>query len=177
MAVVETEIHGQVLVVRMNRPERLNALNTDMRLGLAEAFTNFRHSKDLEVAILTGTGRGFCAGEDMKETLETGKPGGRRDIVNPFMNGTLEKPVIAAVNGFAMGGGFMLVECTDLRVSVPEAVFEVSEAKRWLVGGYNHGHVANLRIRSQWRWLWASASLPSAFIKSASSIAWCHKPT
>lgn len=144
MAVVETEIHGQVLVVRMNRPERLNALNTDMRLGLAEAFTNFRHSKDLEVAILTGTGRGFCAGEDMKETLETGKPGGRRDIVNPFMNGTLEKPVIAAVNGFAMGGGFMLVECTDLRVSVPEAVFEVSEAKRWLVGGYNHGHVANL---------------------------------
>jgi len=52
--------------------------------------------------------------------------------------------VIAAVNGFAMGGGFMLVEATDLRVAVPEAVFEVSEAKRWLLGGYNHGHVANL---------------------------------
>ena len=60
------------------------------------------------------------------------------------MAGTLEKPVIAAVNGFAMGGGFMLVERTDLRVAVPEAVFEVSEAKRWLLGGYNHGHLANL---------------------------------
>jgi enoyl-CoA hydratase/carnithine racemase len=60
------------------------------------------------------------------------------------MDGTLEKPVIAAVNGFAMGGGFMLVERTDLRVAVPEAVFEVSEAKRWLLGGYNHGHVANV---------------------------------
>ena len=144
MAVVETERHGEILVVRMNRPERLNALNTEMRLALAETWTEFRHSKDLEVAIFTGTGRGFCAGEDMKETLETGKPGGRRDIANPFNDGTLEKPVIAAVNGFAMGGGFMLVERTDLRVSVPEAVFEVSEAKRWLLGGYNHGHVANV---------------------------------
>ena len=60
------------------------------------------------------------------------------------MDGTLEKPVIAAINGFAMGGGFMLVERTDLRVAVPEAVFEVSEAKRWLLGGYNHGHLANV---------------------------------
>ena len=60
------------------------------------------------------------------------------------MTGALEKPVIAAVNGFAMGGGFMLVERTDLRVAAKGAVFEVSEAKRWLVGGYNHGHVANL---------------------------------
>ncbi len=144
MAVVETERHGQILIVRMNRPERLNALNTEMRLALAETWTSFRRDKDLEVAIFTGTGRGFCAGEDMKETLETRQPGGRRDIANPFMDGTLEKPVIAAVNGFAMGGGFMLVERTDLRVAVPEAVFEVSEAKRWLLGGYNHGHLANL---------------------------------
>ena len=60
------------------------------------------------------------------------------------MSGALEKPVIAAVNGFAMGGGFMLVERTDLRVAVRGAVFEVSEAKRWLLGGYNHGHLANL---------------------------------
>ena len=60
------------------------------------------------------------------------------------MSGALEKPVIAAVNGYAMGGGFMLVERTDLRVAVREAVFEVSEAKRWLLGGYNHGHIANV---------------------------------
>ena len=145
MAVVETEIHGQVLVVRMNRPDRLNALNTELRQMLAETWTMFRHSSDLEVAIFTGTGRGFCAGEDMKETLETGKPGGVRPAMeDPFMAGTLEKPVIAAVNGFAMGGGFMLVERTDLRVAAAHAVFEISEAKRWLLGGYNHGHVANV---------------------------------
>ncbi|HTR84034.1 MAG TPA: enoyl-CoA hydratase/isomerase family protein [Reyranella sp.] len=145
MAVVETERHGQVLVVRLNRPERLNALNTEMRAELAKVWTEFRHSTELEVGILTGTGRGFCAGEDMKESLERGAPGGQRPkMEDPFMTGTLEKPVIAAVNGFAMGGGFMLVERTDLRVAVREAVFEVSEAKRWLVGGYNHGHIANL---------------------------------
>ena len=145
MAVVETEHHGQILVVRMNRPERLNALSHEMRTRLAETWTEFRHSNELEVAIFTGTGRGFCAGEDMKESLAAGQPGGKRpDIEDPFMTGALEKPVIAAVNGFAMGGGFMLVERTDLRVAVKGAVFEVSEAKRWLLGGYNHGHIANV---------------------------------
>jgi enoyl-CoA hydratase/carnithine racemase len=145
MAVVETERHGQVLVVRMNRPERLNALNHEMRTRLAETWTEFRHSNDLEVAIFTGSGRAFCAGEDMKESLAAGQPGGRRPAIeDPFMSGALEKPVIAAVNGYAMGGGFMLVERTDLRVAATGAIFEVSEAKRWLLGGYNHGHIANL---------------------------------
>jgi enoyl-CoA hydratase/carnithine racemase len=145
MAVVETERHGQVLMVRMNRPERLNALNHELRTELARTWTEFRHDESLEVAILTGTGRAFCAGEDMKESLAEKNPGGRSAAIeDPFNAGTLEKPVIAAVNGFAMGGGFMLVERTDLRVAATTAIFEVSEAKRWLLGGYNHGHLANL---------------------------------
>ena len=69
MAVVEIETHGQILMVRMNRPERLNALNHEMRLELARIWSAFRTDPALEVAILTGTGRGFCAGEDMKESL------------------------------------------------------------------------------------------------------------
>lgn len=145
MGVVETERHGEILVVRMNRPERLNALNHELRTRLAETWTQFRRDDGLEVAILTGAGRAFCAGEDMKESLQDGAPGGRRPATeDPFMSGVLEKPIIAAVNGYAMGGGFMLVERTDLRVAVRGAVFEVSEAKRWLLGGYNHGHIANL---------------------------------
>ena len=145
MPVVETEQRGPILIVRMNRPERLNALNFEMRCQLAEAWSGFRSSSELEVAIFTGTGRAFCAGEDMKESLQDGAPGGRSPpMEDPFMTGELEKPVIAAINGYAMGGGFMLVERTDLRVAVPGTLFEVSEAKRWLLGGYNHGHLANL---------------------------------
>lgn len=144
MAVVETERQGQIFQVRLNRPERMNAMGAELRAGMAEAFTTFKDDPDLEVAVLTGTGRAFCAGEDMKESLERGTPGAGKPLEDPFMNNTLDKPVIAAINGFAMGGGFMMVERTDLRVAVRGAVFEISEAKRWLLGGYNHGHFAGL---------------------------------
>jgi len=143
MAFVETERHGQIFVVRLNRPDRMNAFGHEMRSGMAEAWTTFQKDDGLEIAIFTGTGKAFCAGEDMKETLAEKNPGGKA-VPDPLWDGTLEKPVIGAINGFAMGGGFMLVERCDLRVAVREAVFEVSEAKRWLLGGWNHGHIANL---------------------------------
>lgn len=145
MTFVETEKADGVMVVRLNRPERMNALGTEMRAQLAAAWRDFRDDPNVEVAIYTGTGRAFCAGEDMKETVERGSVGGPRPkLDNPYVDGTLDKPVIAAVNGFAMGGGFMEVERADLRVAVRGAVFEMSEAKRWLLGGYNHGLVNGL---------------------------------
>lgn len=145
---VETERSDGVMVIRMNRPERMNALGTELRTELANAWREFQDSKDLEVAIFTGTGRAFCAGEDMKESVEKGSPnssgGARQQVPDPYRRGEVNKPVIAAVNGFAMGGGFQLVERSDLRVAVRGAIMEMSEAKRWLVGGWAHGQIGNV---------------------------------
>lgn len=145
MAIVETEHADGVMVIRMNRPERLNALGREMRAALAEAWQEFRDSADVEVAIYTGTGRAFCAGDDMKETVERGTMSGVPErLDNPYQDGTLDKPVIAGLNGITMGGGFMLAERSDLRVAIRGAVFEMSEAKRWLLGGYYHGLVGGI---------------------------------
>ena len=69
MSVLEIERQDGIMTLRMNRPDRLNALNVELRAALADAWCEFRDSNNLEVAIFTGTGRAFCAGEDMKESV------------------------------------------------------------------------------------------------------------
>jgi len=145
VSVVSIERHDSVMVVRMNRPERLNALGREMLFDLAATWEEYQNSPELKVAILTGTGKAFCAGEDLKEAAERGTPGFPPDAPHDiFWRGELMKPVIAAVNGWAMGGGYILAYCSDLRVACPEAVFEISEARHWLLGAYKFGFTESL---------------------------------
>jgi enoyl-CoA hydratase/carnithine racemase len=142
---VETEKQDSVMLIRMNRPERLNALGQELLTQIVEAWCEFRDTPELKVAILTGTGKAFCAGEDLKEAAERGEPGlPPIPVRDPFWHRELEKPVIAAVNGWAMGGGYIMAYFSDLRVAAHEAVFEISEARHWLIGAYQFGFTETL---------------------------------
>jgi len=144
MSFIEVSSHSHVRVIRLRRPERLNALSRAMVVDLRDAISGFGASDD-RALVITGEGRGFSAGEDLKESAEVGVPKDPRfDAGDPFGLLEADKPIIAAVNGYAFGGGFMLAADCDLRIAVPEAQFEVSEIKRWHLGGVSHGIAANL---------------------------------
>ena len=141
------ELHGAVAVITMNRPTALNALDREAFLGLAEAFVQFVEDKSAEVAVLIGAGeRAFCVGLDLHERSQSGARGlGFPDISpleNPFWPGRESKtlkPIIAAVNGFAVGGGFYMALQADFCIATPSAQFEISEALRGGVAGWEVG--------------------------------------
>jgi enoyl-CoA hydratase/carnithine racemase len=125
------EMNDQVAVITLNDPDHRNALGSEIRKGLWEAFTRFREETRAKVAIVTGVGKTFCAGADLREfaNLETGLPD--RDYM-PMLNRNIQmdKPVIAAVNGDAIGGGFLLAQTCDLAIAADHARFGMTEA-RW----------------------------------------------
>jgi len=139
-----------ILTLTMNRPEARNSLSPQMLVKLAHAWYEFRDSKHLRVAILTGVGElDFCAGGDLKITmpLMTGarKPqddwdhqllSGGRLFTDAILRGfECYKPIIAAVNGNALGGGTEMTNACDLRVASENAVFGTPEAKVGLLPG------------------------------------------
>lgn len=121
---------GSVGVVTINRPNRLNAVTPDAGDKLAAAFRELEADSNIRAAVLTGAGRGFCAGADI-----SGDTGNARDVLrnawNPLVKTmlSLELPIIAAVNGVAAGAGVSLALACDLRVAARSARFELSFAK------------------------------------------------
>jgi 2-(1,2-epoxy-1,2-dihydrophenyl)acetyl-CoA isomerase len=126
MAEVETSRDGAVLTITLNRPDVLNALNTDMHRALAAALKEAR-APEVRAVVVTGAGRAFCVGQDLTEFREApGDIGGRlRETYHPNVLAirALEKPVIAAVNGAAAGAGLSFACACDLRLASDEAAF------------------------------------------------------
>src|SRR5688572_29921394 len=126
MAEVETSREGAVLTIRLNRPDVLNALNTEVHRALAAALKDAR-APEIRAVVLTGAGRGFCVGQDLTEFREAaGDIGARlRQNYHPNVLGirALEKPVIASVNGVAAGAGLSIACACDVRVAADSASF------------------------------------------------------
>ena len=138
--VVLYERRGHVALVTLNRPERRNALSPEVFSRLREVWDQFAADGEARVAVLTGAGdRAFCAGADLKVMNEGGgiqnfgrgsnRPLGRLD---PGTN----KPIIAAINGYAIAGGWWLAQLCDIRIAAAEAKLGISEVKWNLPAGW-----------------------------------------
>jgi len=137
-----------IAIMTMNRPEKRNSFSPQMMVQMGEAWQDFRDDDSLRVAILTGTGDiSFSSGADLKLLIPlligARKPetewdkkivADRRSMDNALLrNFELYKPVISAVNGFALAGGTEILQATDIRIASPNASFGLSEPKRGIV--------------------------------------------
>jgi len=137
---VDVAVAEGICTIVINRPERLNAMDAEHYRLLSQAWSRVRDDNAIRVAIVTGAGeKSFSTGADIKSFL-TGPPGfdemwlTQRD---QLLNRGLEvwKPVIAAVNGYCLGGGMTLMLATDIRVASENATFSLAEVKRGVIPG------------------------------------------
>lgn len=140
MTDVEQQLEAGILTIRLNRPEKLNALSTDILIILDAIFTEAKKKPDVRAVLITGTGKAFCAGADIKRLAacdaqtgyEFAKYGQR--VFRALE--TLGKPSLAAINGYAFGGGCELAMAATLRVAAVAAKFGQPEVKLGVIPGY-----------------------------------------
>jgi enoyl-CoA hydratase len=131
--VVLTERRGGVLLITLNRPEMRNAVNLPLAEGIAAALEELDGEQELTVGVLTGAGKGFCAGMDLKAFVTGQRPWvGDRGFAG-IVRCSSEKPLIAAVEGFAVAGGLEVALACDLIVAARGAKLGIPEVKRSLV--------------------------------------------
>ena len=138
-SVLIVEKKDGIATLTLNRPEQMNALSMELRRMLVEELEALRYDEDIGVVILTGAGRAFCAGLDLKEMggerpAEAVGPGELPDP--PQMLRTLRQPVIGAINGVAVTGGFEIALSCDVLIAATEARFADTHARVGLLAGW-----------------------------------------
>jgi enoyl-CoA hydratase/carnithine racemase len=119
-------VHDSIATITINRPKVRNALNLEVRDGIRQRVAEFNKDPQARVLIITGSeDLAFSAGADLKEMSETGLRYPPKDFIPEFIT---DKPVIAAVNGIAWGGGFLLAQQADLVIAAEHATFGITEA-------------------------------------------------
>jgi (E)-benzylidenesuccinyl-CoA hydratase len=133
------EVRDHVAYITFNRPEVMNAMDAETYTDLSNAWIEVRDNPDIWVALITGKGRAFTAGADLKSRI--GAPSETWEFwqtqSEQILNRGLEvwKPVIAAINGYCLAGGMTLLFATDIRLAAESAVFGISEVKRGILPG------------------------------------------
>ncbi len=130
---VLTERRGRTLIVTLNRPDARNAVNAALAAGVAAGLDELDGDDDLSVGILTGAGKGFCAGMDLKAFVSGESPYVEGRGFAGIAQRASDKPVIAAIEGFAVAGGLEVALACDLIVAAKDAKLGIPEAKRSLV--------------------------------------------
>ncbi|HLF76476.1 MAG TPA: enoyl-CoA hydratase/isomerase family protein [Dehalococcoidia bacterium] len=146
---INYERKGKIVYVTLNRPEKLNAYSDQMADELNEAWWAFDDDPEAHVAILSGAGRAFCSGADVRqrqmrgrEELERiGGPAGRHQRVSALSQAVRWKPVIAAVHGYAYGAGWAIANLCDLVVAAEDTKMQITETRRGL-GSAGHFQAA-----------------------------------
>ncbi len=137
---IKYDIHDGLATVTVNRPKAMNALNIDVLSELYSVFTEIEADSDVKAVILTGEGRAFVAGADIAQMKDLNAIEGRKMMIlgHSVMNRieSLSKPVIAAINGFALGGGCELAMACDIRVASDKAKFGQPEVGLGIIPGF-----------------------------------------
>ena len=146
---VTYELNDGVAEIMLNRPERLNAVGIELRRDLISVMTRFIFDPLARVGILSGVGRAFCAGRDLKEEGSKGSnsgdnPYGYPEILNRQLLLNTDKFLIAAVQGFAIGQGFYYVLGCDYRIATTDAIFSMPEIETGAVGPFDMGIYENI---------------------------------
>lgn len=132
MSEVLTEVRDGVLIITLNRPEAKNAANRALSEGVAAALDRLDSDDSLRVGIITGAGGTFCSGMDLKAFLQGEVPAVKGRGLAGLTEAPPKKPLIAAVDGYALAGGFEIMLACDLVVANKDAKFGIPEAKRGL---------------------------------------------